>query len=1011
MKMMFTKFLVPFSIAGCLLIFAYELNAQAYDFKNLSVSEGLPHGQITDIYQSNDGFMWLGTAATGVVRFDGQEFKSYGRTAGLKDDMVTNLFEDSKRNLWVSTYNGGVAKMDGDTFIYPFIGYELNEAYVTSILEAPDGNIWFSTYEKGIFIFDGENLRQISQTDGLISNSVWDIYWDPDGTVWIATHEGLSIFDGESFQNYTTEDGISGSKLFKIVDHNGVKWFATNRGITTFDGEQFDTVTEVQGRQLHYVFDLIKASDGKIWIGMENDGVFWYDQGEFIHITRSDGLASNYIYTFFEDLNNNVWIGTDERGISIYRGDDLRFYNSSNGLTSNEVLSLFRDRDEVIWIGTVSGLQSYNGSSFTEYNLPTEMGINNQIWDIDQLANGNLIFVENNSTLIEFDGNTFVDYSKKMGIEDWYIYDIKVDRNGILWIGSDTGLLRFDGENLQQFGIEDGLPGPVIYHIYESHEEQIWVATNSGVGYKSGDQFSSIRLNDGLPHYNVNYITQDPSGGFWFGTSAGVTHYLPGGENRSPSIRNFGKEEGMALIETLFLWFDNQGNLWQGTNGGLHHLNVSEYRETGQMFIEHYSFSDQGIGVETTHKANITDSSGRAWFGTMNGIIILDGNGFKQNASSPNLYIEDILLNGNEIDWEIFSDSLQIINGRPLFPSLDFPYDNYSITFSLLGLEYRYPENLQYRYTLEGIDEKWNQLENTRTVKYTNLDPGDYRFIAQARTGMGTWSSETVQYSFSIAHPYWQRAWFWALIFAGFGLAVYGFIRLRVRNIERAHLTRLVDEKTRHLKNALTEKEVLLKEVHHRVKNNLAVIHGLLELQSDISLGEADQSILLESKLRVRSIALVHEKIYQNENLSRIEASKYIPELTNVIIDSLHTSDKNIDLHLDIDDVELSLDQGVPCGLILNELISNIYKHAFTDAEKGNVWIQFKLENNKIVLKVEDDGKGLPDGFEIGDTNSLGLILVKTLSAQIKADLNIHSDSNGTRFDIVFEQDQKENLY
>lgn len=165
--------------------------------------------------------------------------------------------------------------------------------------------------------------------------------------------------------------------------------------------------------------------------------------------------------------------------------------------------------------------------------------------------------------------------------------------------------------------------------------------------------------------------------------------------------------------------------------------------------------------------------------------------------------------------------------------------------------------------------------------------------------------------------------------------------------------------------------------------------------------------ILDDSKMRVRSITLVHEKLYQNDNLSKIEAKNYIPDLVGVIADAHQTSEKaiHLNLNLDIDNVELSLDQGIPCGLILNELISNTYKHAFSEQSNGNVNLQLKEIDGYIELNIEDDGKGLPDDFAIGNSNSLGLILVETLCAQIIADLDITPNNPGTTFKARFKKE------
>src|SRR5699024_1877828 len=145
-----------------------------------------------------------------------------------------------------------------------------------------------------------------------------------------------------------------------------------------------------------------------------------------------------------------------------------------------------------------------------------------------------------------------------------------------------------------------------------------------------------------------------------------------------------------------------------------------------------------------------------------------------------------------------------------------------------------------------------------------------------------------------------------------------------------------VEEK---VKESLREKEVLLSEIHHRVKNNLAVISGLLELQAYNTDSRAVVDALKESQMRINTIAIIHEKLYQHEDLAAIAFDSYLKELTEIIVDSLRDGSTKIDIHIEADPIELTINQAIPCGLILNELITNAYKHAFSDSKKGNITV------------------------------------------------------------------------
>jgi two-component sensor histidine kinase/ligand-binding sensor domain-containing protein len=979
--------------------------AQSLDFKSYTVSDGLPHGQIADMTQTSDGIMWIGTAASGLVRFDGHTYTTYGIIKGLKDDFILKTFVDSKNRLWVATYSGGVAVMENDSLRYPFTGEKLDTLYVTTILESPNGHVWFGTFDDSAYIFDGSSLSRYEHADKMVDNTVWDVLWDNDGSIWIGTHKGLSIIREDSVTNYTLSDGLSGSKIFKIIeDSKGTKWMATDRGITTFDGKIFNTITKIGDSQLHYVFDMIKDGSGRIWAGMENTGLYWFDEHEVTHITRNQGLVSNNIHRFFLDNNGNVWVGTDENGISIYRGEGFKFYRNLPGLNTNEILGFHKDSNGIVWIGTNMGLsRSIKADGrFEEITLPDFGTSNMSVWVISEFPNGNLLFLLNNNTLVEYNGRTFSNYSKKIGLEDVYIVDVYFDKKGHLWIATDDGVICYNGSTLQKFMPSHGLAGSVVNHLFESREGEMWIATNLGVSRFDGQRFHNIKLEDGLGHYNVNYITQDVNGDFWFGTSAGVSYYRKNPATDSFSITNFGRQEGMKLVESLFLVFDDLNQLWQGTNGGLHRLNVQRYLETGVMHIEHYKLSRFGLGIETNHDAVLVLDSKHIWFGTMEGIVEIDLKQFRNRpVSNPITNIDMVMFNGVPIDFlltQLGDATSEEYNG----PRTSFDYGNNSLRFQFSGIEYVNPDNLTYRYRLRGFDHDWIYTSTNNFVTYINLPAGSYEFVVQSKVGTDPWSANTATVPILIRSPYWQTAWFWLLVVIAFIVAVTLFIRLRLHFLEKSKLDQLVMEKTATLTRALEEKDVLLKEVHHRVRNNLSIIYGLLELQMENLNDERIKDVFRDSQLRVHSIAMVHEKLYQSDNLSKIDARKYINDLVKGISDSMMESDKQIHVNIDVDDIHLTIDQGIPFGLILNELISNAIKHAFTEAASGIVDVSLKHDGEKTILTVSDNGKGLPEDYRIGTTESIGHVLIEALTRQLKSSVQIFSNPGDTRFEIRF---------
>jgi len=204
------------------------------------------------------------------------------------------------------------------------------------------------------------------------------------------------------------------------------------------------------------------------------------------------------------------------------------------------------------------------------------------------------------------------------------------------------------------------------------------------------------------------------------------------------------------------------------------------------------------------------------------------------------------------------------------------------------------------------------------------------------------------------------------------------------------------------LKTSLAEKEVLLKEVHHRVKNNLQVISSLLHLQSKQIKDPEALDLFLESQYRVRSMALVHERLYQSEDLSGVDAAEYFEDLARYLYRSYGSASSQVSLKVDVASVSLGIDVAIPCGLIISELLSNALKHAFPGGRQGQVLVKFHPSpGGQCTLLVSDDGIGLPADLDLKTAESLGLQLVNRLVAQLEGSIDL-GRSGGTTHKITF---------
>ncbi|WP_211290130.1 histidine kinase dimerization/phosphoacceptor domain -containing protein [Methanobacterium subterraneum] len=208
------------------------------------------------------------------------------------------------------------------------------------------------------------------------------------------------------------------------------------------------------------------------------------------------------------------------------------------------------------------------------------------------------------------------------------------------------------------------------------------------------------------------------------------------------------------------------------------------------------------------------------------------------------------------------------------------------------------------------------------------------------------------------------------------------------------------------LKKSLKEKEILLKEIHHRVKNNLMIISSLLNLQSHYIKDKEALDVFRESQNRAKSMALIHERLYQSTDLKNIDFGDYIRSLTTDLYHSMVSDPGRVNLDLDLEDVKIDINTVVPLGLIVNELVTNSMKYAFPDDECGHIKVELHHEHENVVLRVSDNGVGFPRDVDYKNTNSLGLQLVNNLIIQIDGELEL-DNNQGTTFTIRFKE-QKE---
>ncbi len=973
--------------------------SQKYNVKTYSVNDGLPSSFVYDVLIDELGYAWFATA-NGLVRFDGKNFKSYNKDHGLKDPLIYDIHKDKKGNFWVSTEFGGMALFRNDSLVYlPELG-RLDSLIINFIGDTPDGRLWIGTNEEGIFELneEGSVSKILDAEDGLPDNQVWGFEFDENGNSWIATSSGIAKYEPgkEVVQTITRENGLSGTMAYQVyIASDGKKWIPTSNGVTIINPDgSLDTITEIHGEELNYVYNIVEGNDGEIWIGTERDGLYWFDGTEYVHVTKSNGLSSNYIYRLIKDEQGTIWVSTDGNGVNIFKDRGFVIYDGTSELDVNSIYSALEASGGTLWFGTQDGISSYTNGQFRNITLPKRYFDQDEIWDIEELSNGDLLMLTFDQKLIQYDGTTFFRPSFSDELSPYFLSDIFVDEDGSIWLTAYQNLLKYHNGELTTFNATtDYYWQTELNFMKKDSRGYFWIGTEGGIANFDGEFFRYISESTGLMGGSIYDLAEDVEGNIWVGTNKGISVLSDFDERGMPStIRPF-ETYDQYLQETIFLKFDQFGNLWQGTNGGLNYFDIEAWKGHGISKQQHFPFSEYGLGVEFNGHAAVLDQNGKLWFGSdSKGLItytFTDGETTLAPSASPKVFLRDI-----QIDMETVYHQLQ---SDDELPQISTSYDRNNIYFNVNAVDFKNPSRILYSYKLDGFDEGWNVAEDIDEIRYTNLPPGEYSLLVKAKSVNSNWSEEQMLARIEVDQVFWKTSKFYILVAVALFVLIMVINQIALDRYEKKKLKQLVNEQTKDLTAALEEKEVLIKEIHHRVKNNLAVISGLLELQSWNVKEPHAKDAIHESKMRVLAMSRIHENLYQNDDLANVNFKKFLEDLVSGISTTMRQAEQDIDVHLEVQDISINVNRGIPLGLIVNEAISNCYKHAFDQIASGKINLIFREEGENYYLEIIDNGKGSPEDLLEKKSNSLGISLIKSLAAQLKAEVT-HSGEDGTRF-------------
>ncbi|MHB8054008.1 MAG: two-component regulator propeller domain-containing protein [Candidatus Aminicenantales bacterium] len=1020
--------------------------------------ESLGDSRIFALLEDSRGRLWVGTNYGGLNLYNpGREtfvraLPDPANPRSLSSIGVSSILEDRNGNIWVGTSGFGLNRLSRESFERGLLEFDrfvndpadpksLGGASVNALYEDHFGDLWIGFDESGLnrLVPEGEKptfARYPGSPEHPAPVQVTAISEDDIGDLWVGASNGLYRLNRASgeFTRFEPDPRDPRSLSHEYVrclrkDRAGTLWIGTDGGglnklvagrkpgakpiFLQFRHDPEDPYS-LPGDAVESIFE---DRTGVLWVGLYYGGLAKLilntepvrdrEKRSFLHYypqpSRPDGLDGALVNAILEDHQSVLWIGTDGGGLNMAVppqavDDPVRFIHfhhdpKSPGSISDDVItSLYEDRRGNIWVGTYTGGLNRLGPGTAEGRPRTFTHFRNDPNDSSSLSNDFVMSI----------------------YEDW---------TGTLWVGTiDKGLnryeaktgtfTRFQGEPLGTTALSDDS----IFAILDNPSGGLWVGTADGLNRLDPKTGTILRYlnnpNDpgSISGNNIRAIFRDRKGTFWIGTDGTGLNRMTAGSTPEapPAFRRYRIKDGLPSDVIFGILEDGAGRLWLSTDNGLSCFDPE--RDTFTNFTK-----EDGLQSNEFHRgASSMGRSGEMFFGGYQGFNVFRPENVKGNLIPPQVVIEN---------FQLFNRSVAVGTPQPgefFLPSaitetriLELSHRQNNLSFEFAALHFVAPEMNTYAYRLEGLENVWNKVGSRRFANYASLPPGRYTFRVIAANGDGVWNEDGVTLGIIIRHPFWSLWWFRAIaLIAGLALLTV-VIRYRTRvAVEQARkLERKVAERTEELKAAnlqlaasVKEKEVLIKEIHHRVKNNMQVVSSLLNLQSASIADQAVVDILKKSRDRVHSMALIHERLYQSRDLARIDFEEYLKKLIVHLFNSYRVDPRTVALRIEVKDIILDINTGIPCALIANELISNALKYAFPADHKtgGEIAIDFRREGDgPYVLTVRDNGVGLPAGFSLDTASSLGLQIVRDLVAQLDGTIGVES-RGGTIYTITF---------
>jgi len=806
------------SLLGLLLIIvlgtiSFQANSQTYFFENYSVRQGLPNSQIYDILQGKDGYIWL-ASPSGLCRFNGKKFETYGPQQGIEESSVRAIYLDDQGQLWVGFENGHVYVKTNDEFTI-IINDSINpKGKISDLTQNKNGDIVVVTINTGLFLIkqaltSSQSIQHFTAKDGAVE-VIYNCETLSDGNTYMVTSVDLVYMDSDS----------SSFHYFRPKDFP----------------KFFRTVCFLEDRE------------GNIWIGKYNGGLYKYNPktGKYLFFDLRDGLAKNFVSTLFEDSKGQIWVGTWGGGLSLIANDKIQInFDQLNGLSGLKIYKIIEDKEGNILIATrENGFQIFKGKQFL--SMTEDDGLPNlQVWDICEMQDSSILLATNNGIAhLEFespikakvinvysqsnkdlisnnirylkrdnDGNIWI-ATALSGIQKYdikqkkFIYDEFLNSNlprnvklissleisgDELYIGTVDGLLhhQISTKRTQTLSHISGLSGSDISALYHAKDNKIWVGVrNLGLNFIDDHVITSLPKTK-----NITPIcfTEDSNGDLWVGTFKGV--YKLDGDSL---IRQVDGQSGLLSNYVSLIHFLDDNRLLIGSNNG---LNIY-YLNSGKII--HYNKNLGYTGIETKKGAFLERPNGVLLLGTTGGLMIYNSQSDERNLVEPFVHISGMKVN---------------MQKESMLDRHSYHHYENSFLFNYQAISLSNQPGLVYQVMMEGIDRTWREPTQSQSISYSQLAPGDYKFMVKAITFDGIENTEPATYSFTISPPFWKTWWFIGGSLFIIIVSIFSAVRYRIYLLKKEK--RVLEQKVADRTKEISQKNELLADKNKHITDSI----------------------------------------------------------------------------------------------------------------------------------------------------------------------------------------------